>query len=393
MRITWVTRSFLDYRIPVYKALDEMCNHNLTVIYYKDIPPLRCQEKLKKILGDRAIARDKELRIGNRPKIDNASRANSSIRIPISPGLVKQIIQTKPDVLISDGFMQWTYAPLIVSALKGIPHVMLYERTAHTERTAGKIRILYRKFVSHWIDAIGCNGILTGEYIKSILNWDDTRLTYGHMVADVAGMQQKVTQVSNDKALALRTQLGIKGIMILFVGQLIPRKGVRELLNAWDTLKKTNNEACTLVYVGSGPQEQELRNIIKSRHIPDIILTGAIDYDHIAPYYKIADCFIIPTLEDNWSLVVPEAMACGLPIATSIYNGCYPELVHPNNGWIFDPLKQESIIKVLNQIINAQDQLKSMGKKSIDIVSKQTAEHAADSIMKAINIAIKRHQK
>lgn len=86
-------------------------------------------------------------------------------------------------------------------------------------------------------------------------------------------------------------------------------------------------------------------------------------------------------------------MACGLPIATSIYNGCYPELVHPNNGWIFDPLKQESIINVLNQIINAQDQLKSMGKKSIDIVSKQTAEHAADSIMKAINIAIKRHQK
>lgn len=238
MRITWVTRSFLDYRIPVYKALDEMCNHNLTVIYYKDIPPLRCQEKLKKILGDRAIARDKELRIGNRPKIDNASRANSSIRIPISPGLVKQIIQTKPDVLISDGFMQWTYAPLIVNALKGIPHVMLYERTAHTERTAGKIRILYRKFVSHWIDAIGCNGILTGKYIKSILNWDDTRLTYGHMVADVAGMQQKVTQVSNDKALALRTQLGIKGIMILFVGQLIPRKGVRELLNAWDTFKK-----------------------------------------------------------------------------------------------------------------------------------------------------------
>lgn len=393
MRITWVTRSFLDYRIPVYKALDELCNHNLTVIYYKDIPPLRCQEKLKKILGDRAIARDKELRIGNRPKIDNASRANSSIRIPISPGLVKQIIQTKPDVLISDGFMQWTYAPLIVSALKGIPHVMLYERTAHTERTAGKIRILYRKFVSHWIDAIGCNGILTGKYIKSILNWDDTRLTYGHMVADVAGMQQKVTQVSNDKALALRTQLGIKGIMILFVGQLIPRKGVRELLNAWDTFKKTNNEACTLVYVGSGPQEQELRDIIKSRHIPDIILTGAIDYDHIAPYYKIADCFIIPTLEDNWSLVVPEAMACGLPIATSIYNGCYPELVHPSNGWIFDPLKQESIINVLNQIINAQDQLKSMGKKSIDIVSKQTAEHAADSIMKAINIAIKRHQK
>ncbi len=393
MRITWVTRSFLDYRIPVYKALDEMCNHNLTVIYYKDIPPLRCQEKLKKILGDRAIARDKELRIGNRPKIDNASRANSSIRIPISPGLVKQIIQTKPDVLISDGFMQWTYAPLIVSALKGIPHVMLYERTAHTERTAGKIRILYRKFVSHWIDAIGCNGILTGEYIKSLLGWNDSRLTYGHMVADVTGMQNMISQIPNETISSLRNHLKIKGVMILFVGQLIPRKGVRELLNAWETFKQSNNEDCTLVYVGSGSQEQELKDIIKSQQIPDVILTGAIDYDHIAPYYKAADCFIIPTLEDNWSLVVPEAMACGLPIATSIYNGCHPELVHQENGWTFDPLKKESIINVLNQIINSKNQLKYMGKKSMDIVSKETAERAADSIIKAIDIAIKRHKK
>ena len=106
MRITWVTRSFLDYRIPVFKALNKICGNELTVIYYKDIPPQRTQDKLKTILGSRAIARRKELRIGNRPKIDNASRANSSIRIPISPGLIKQVIQSKPDVLISDGFMQ-----------------------------------------------------------------------------------------------------------------------------------------------------------------------------------------------------------------------------------------------------------------------------------------------
>lgn len=61
MKITWVTRSFLDYRIPVFKALDEMCGHQLTVVYYKDIPPKRTQDKLKAVLGDRAIAREREL--------------------------------------------------------------------------------------------------------------------------------------------------------------------------------------------------------------------------------------------------------------------------------------------------------------------------------------------
>ena len=46
MKITWVTRSFLDYRIPVYQELNKLCGRNLTVIYYKDIPPERTQKKI-----------------------------------------------------------------------------------------------------------------------------------------------------------------------------------------------------------------------------------------------------------------------------------------------------------------------------------------------------------
>lgn len=393
MRITWVTRSFLDYRIPVFKALNKICGNELTVIYYKDIPPQRTQDKLKTILGSRAIARKKELRIGNRPKIDNASRANSSIRIPISPGLIKQVIQSKPDVLISDGFMQWTYAALIVRALKGIPHVMCYERTKYTERSAGSLRTIHRKFVSHWIDAIDCNGIQTEEYLIDI-GFPKERMTRGHMAADVSGLSQAVQSVSSYEVNTLRNQLKCKEIMLLFVGQLIPRKGVKELLEAWNKFKYSGNTNATLVYVGDGPQMNELKTIISQQHIPDIILTGAIDYDSIAPYYKAADCFIIPTLEDNWSLVVPEAMSCELPIATSKYNGCHPELVHPENGWVFDALNQDSIIQTLKKIIDSKDKLRQMGKISKEIVSHHTPDHAAESIIEACKLAFKhRHKK
>lgn len=393
MRITWVTRSFLDYRIPVFKALDEICGHQLTVIYYKDIPPQRCQEKLYAVLGDRAIARENELRIGNRPKVDNASRANSSIRIPISPGLIKQVMATKPDVMVSDGFMQWTYAPLFVRAFKRIPHVMLYERTAHTERTAGRYRVLYRKFVSNWIDAIDCNGSLTGEYVKKLLGWNEDRLTYGHMVADVSGMADKVNEISEDSVISLRKKYCIKGVMLLFVGQLIPRKGVKELLEAWATFKDSCLDECSLVYVGSGPQEQELRSFATSNNVKDFIMTGAVDYEQIAMFYKAADCFIIPTLEDNWSLVVPEAMACGLPVATSVYNGCHPELIHSENGWTFDPFNKQSIVDIIGRIVSSKDKLLDMGRESLKIVSSETPERAAKSIMKAIDIAIKRVRK
>lgn len=392
MRITWVTRSFLDYRIPVYAALDEMCDHQLTVIYYKDIPPQRCQEKLKALLGDRAIAREKELRIGNKPKIDNASKSNTTFRIPISPGLIKAVIDSKPDVLISDGFMQWTYAALAVRAFKKIPHVMCYERTAHTERNAGKLRILYRKVVSRWIDSIDCNGSLTGEYVRNLLGWDDCRLTYGHMVADVSGMSKAMEKVTEEASVELKRKLCIlqKGIIILFVGQLIPIKGVDQLLTAWKHFKLKYTENCTLVYVGYGRLEQSLRDRIKNENIQDVILTGGIDYNHIAQYYKTADCFILPTVEDNWSLVIPEAMTCGLPVATTIYNGCHPELVTPRNGWIFDTYNEQSIIDTLHTIVSNKGRLKEMGRVSRQIINKHTAERAAQSIMDAIEIAKKR---
>lgn len=388
MRITWVTRSFLDYRIPVFKSLDNICGHQLTVIYYKDIPPERTQNKLKAILGERAIARDVEFRIGNKPKIDNASKSNTSFRIPISPGLIKQIIETKPDVLISDGFMQWTYAALAVRAIKGIPHVMCYERTKHTERNAGKFRIWYRKFVSHWIDAIDCNGMQTKEYVKELLGWEENRLTTGHMVADTVGMKLAVEQIPDGVCEKLRRKLNIKGTMLLYVGQLIERKAVEELLDAWKEFDKKDRNA-TLVYVGDGVLEEKMRLRIKNENIKDVVLTGAVDYDSIAKYYKAADCFIIATKEDNWSLVVPEAMACGLPIATSKYNGCWPELVTPDNGWVFDSLDKRDIINTFQKIIDSKDKLYKMGEFSKLIVSSHTAESAAQSIMDAIKFAQK----
>lgn len=392
MRITWVTRSFLDYRVPVYKALDELCGNQLSVVYYKDVVPERCQQKLRGVLGDRAIPWDKEVRIGNLPKRDNKAMSNTKFRIPFSRGLVDRVVATYPEVLVSDGFMQWTYAPLYLRATKGIPHVMCYERTEHTERNAGKIRPLYRRFVSRWIDVIDCNGKLTGEYVKRLLGWGEERLTYGHMVADVNGMAEKVADISEEDSIALRKKLGINGLMLLFVGQLIPRKGVVELLQAWKEFKKTSNIDCTLVYVGTGSLETKLHNLITSEQIPNVLMAGRVEYENIATYYKAADCFIIPTLEDNWSLVVPEAMACSLPIATSVYNGCYPELVQSANGWTFDPLNLSNVVNTLQNITQSSSLLKDMGEESRKIVAAHTSEQAAKSIMDAIYIAIK-HNK
>ena len=121
-------------------------------------------------------------------------------------------------------------------------------------------------------------------------------------------------------------------------------------------------------------------------------MIGAVNYDDLGPYDKAADCFIIPTLEDNWSLVVPEAMAAGLPVACSIYNGCHPELVHPENGWTFDPLNINDTVKVLRIISEQCNMLKCMGEMSRRIVAHHTPTHAAKGIFDAC-IKIKSDEK
>ena len=78
--------------------------------------------------------------------------------------------------------------------------------------------------------------------------------------------------------------------------------------------------------------------------LSNVLFTGAIPYEDTALYYSLADIFVMPSLEDKWSLVVPEAMSLGLPILCSIYNGCWPELVREGeNGWVFDPQKPEEL--------------------------------------------------
>ena len=84
----------------------------------------------------------------------------------------------------------------------------------------------------------------------------------------------------------------------------------------------------------------------------------------------------MPTIEDNWSLVIPEAMSCGSPVATSVYNGCHVELIHEGeNGITFDTYKQESLIKALAYF--HQYNLIEMGKKSIEIERTFNTENCA----------------
>lgn len=388
MRIAWVTRSFLDYRIPVFKELDKLVENSFYLVFSKDYIPNRVYKKIKDTLGDRAIGLTGEWKMGHE---DKHSMANKNISFRFHPSLYKTIKRLNPDVLIGDGFFKWTFASILYKLRHKTPLVICYERTPHVERNAQWYRTLFRRLVVKITDAMCCNGQLCGEYARS-LGMRSDKITYGHMVADTNNLSALSQRIDENRRINFREKYGINNILFLYVGRLIRLKGLKELLAAWKKIEEMTNEA-SLILVGDGPDKLSLYSFCKDYNLKNVYFVGNVSYDEIVTYYTSADVFIIPTLEDNWSLVVPEAMACGLPILCSKYNGCWPELIKDGqNGWVFDPLNKDDTVKVLTWCLHHQDELPRMGDRSKEIVKPFNAENAARSIYNACKIALN-HRK
>ena len=372
MKVLWVNPSFLDYRVPLYQELNKCLKGNFHVLFSKNRIPERVILKVEKALGGNSHGMEGErfLNLGKQGEF-----SNQGVQIPFQHGLLKAIKEIRPDIIIGEGFFQWTPLVAFYAKRKKIPFWLAYERTHHTERNCPYWRRKYRSLISYFVDGYLANGSLTTAYLKTDINAGNKPIVEGCMSADSANLAERIKLLGEKDRL-----MGNRGLNYLFVGQIIHRKGIVELCEAWITHAEIHKDD-TLTLIGDG----ELKKLIENQYssVDSIQILGSVDYDQIHHYYFAADVFVMPTLEDNWSLVVPEAMACGLPVATTIYNGCYPELVKDGvNGKVFDALQKYSILEMLSYF-HSQD-LKEMGSASIAIEAEYSPSKVAGRITQGI---------
>jgi len=387
MKVIWVNPCFLDYRVPVYQALSKLLGNTLTVIFSRNRTPDSVCGKIRDVLGDRAVGLGGELRLSF--GASTTSFANVGLNIPFQPGLLRAIDRAKPDVIISEGFFQWTPASLLYKTLNQTALAIAYERTVHTERNAGVRRTAYRRFVAQRADAFVCNGVLSKQYCTEQLRVPESRVVTGAMAADSDGLGRKRATISERERRRHAERLGLTGPVFVCVGRLIRLKGLRELLGAWAQYVDQQANPGTLLLVGDGPERNVLEDMVRELGLSNVVFSGAVAYEEIAGYFAVGDVLVVPTLEDNWSLVVPEAMACGLPVLCSRYNGCWPELIQPErNGWVFDPCSREDFAALLAAVHRDRERLPEMGRASEIIVKNFSPEHAARAVLNACEIAL-----
>lgn len=386
MKVLYCNPVFFEYRLPFYKELVRLFNGNFYVMYspvrYKICKKEEFCKRIKTELGDNAIELTTDHVFDtNSKKWDVMPDIEKGKRIPFTHGLFRTINKVKPDVLITEGYFQWTPLVLFYGLTHHIPVHLGYERTLHTERNTGKLKTLQRKLFNKFFAGFLVNGSETRKYLESI-GVDAQKIHVGGMSADASFLRNGIASLSDSEKTRFKSQYIYdgNGLLYLFVGQIAERKGIRYLLDAWlkHSIVHPNDK---LLLVGAGNQLEEFRDKYKDNS--SVIFTGCVEYSEIYKFYAIADVFVIPTIEDNWSLVIPEAMACGLPVATSIYNGCYPELVHKDeNGITFDTFEQDSIVAALEYFHN-QD-LKALGEGSVRLEKNFDTQHCATRVYETL---------
>ena len=160
-------------------------------------------------------------------------------------------------------------------------------------------------------------------------------------------------------------KLGISkdSIRILFVGRLVPEKGIFSLLNAFSMLLR-NVQNVELIVVGSGSSSMQLQmnRLIANLKIADKVkLLGRIEYSNMPQIHNIADLFCLPSIpNETWAeqfgYSMVEAMACGKPVV-STSTGSIPEIVKNRaTGILVEPNDQRGLESALEElIINNQE--------------------------------------
>ncbi len=153
----------------------------------------------------------------------------------------------------------------------------------------------------------------------------------------------------------------------LFLSRIHPKKGLLSLVEAWKSVRRPDWQVRVV-----GPDENnhlaEVRAAVEAAGVaPDFVFDGPLYDDAKDKAYQESDCFVLPTYSENFALVVPEALAGGLPVITTQATP-WQELTEKNCGWWIE-VGVEPLARAMLQAMQLSDtERRAMGLRGRHLV-------------------------
>lgn len=350
----------------------------------------------------------------------SASGYRSSISL-MSPQIIGHLFQFKPQTIFANAFSIWTLMALLLQPLGGWKTIVICEGISPSiDYHDSPLRLLSRRLIARLADAFVVNGRVAKAYLVDVLGApadrvfarpflvpsleamlqspDDKAILHsgllrsGSPTMEAARSREVPSRIMRDKT-ARQDRRGsaneidpqLQRPIFLFVGQIVPRKGLKVLLEACSILKQQGYQDFTLLVVGDGEQRQELEDFAKSRELDDQVKWfGRVEYSCLGRYFQAADVFVFPTYEDIWGMVLTEAMAFGKAALCSQGAGAVEMVIDGENGFVFDPDNPQQLAEYMCRFLETPILIEAMGKKSQQIMNENTPQDATESFFEAI---------
>jgi len=170
--------------------------------------------------------------------------------------------------------------------------------------------------------------------------------------------------------------------VILFVGRLSPRKGLKVLLDALDYL----TVPATVQIVGGVADEEYERQVRERIHQitvrgVNVHLCGPLSGAELVEAYRNADIFVCPSLIESFGIVVVEAMSCGVPVVASRVDGLLDIVEDGVNGLLFEPGNAQELAACIERLWGNADLRKELGQNAREsVLTRFTWDHVGEQI-------------
>jgi glycosyltransferase involved in cell wall biosynthesis len=149
----------------------------------------------------------------------------------------------------------------------------------------------------------------------------------------------------------IKPQIGIDSkLCVLFVGRLIPRKGLLYLVEAAKQIVKEFSQT-TFLIVGDGPLKNHLISYLeKMRLLGNFVFVGDVSESALPALYNCADVFVLPSIQEGQGIALLEAQATAKPIVAFDVGGVREAVLDKETGLIMKPDSRalaDAIMKLL----------------------------------------------
>jgi glycosyltransferase involved in cell wall biosynthesis len=218
-----------------------------------------------------------------------------------------------------------------------IPHVC----TVHAAGIHALSHLPFKQKVSDFIaahtDHFFVVSSFIGEHLQALLS-TPARSTTLPMGVDTS----LFTVRSREQTRRKQMELG-DGPVLLFVGRLVEKKGVRYLIEALPKVLEEIPDVCVLI-VGEGDLLAELQAIVRAHTLDKHVhFVGRVAHHQIPDYLALCDWLVVPSVVDasgqteGMPVVLPEALASGRPVIASRVDGIPDLIIDGENGFMVQP--------------------------------------------------------